>query len=143
MAFTATALFFLALLGLIALFTLKYWELARERVLFPALRERADSGALRLKELVIAGRKDLGKLPPILLFAAQSVVHGIAVDAGHVAHWLGRQSHRLADSVSHKRNFERGQTRSEFLKKVAEHKNGNGPDGAPVGGNGDDTTSNV
>ncbi|HTR18373.1 MAG TPA: hypothetical protein VMH91_00080 [Candidatus Paceibacterota bacterium] len=135
MVIAATVIFFLALIGIVALFTLKRWELARERVLLPSLRERADSEALHLKELLAAGKKDLGNLPPFLLFAAQSIVHGIAVDAGHVAHWLGAQSHRLADSVSHKRNFERGQTRSEFLKKVAEHKNGNG--------NGDDTTSNV
>jgi hypothetical protein len=135
MTLAASVIFFLAIAMIVALFTLKQWEFSRERVLLPGIRARADSEALRFKELLAAGKKDLENLPPLLLFAAQSIVHGIAVDAGHVAHWLGRQSHRLADSVSHKRNFERGQTRSEFLKKVAEHKSGNG--------NGDDTTSNV
>src|SRR5665213_353865 len=119
MVTTMIIVFFLALIGIVALFTLKRWELARERVLFPSFRTRADSEALHLKDL----------------FAAQNVVHGMAVDAGHIAHWLGAQSHRLADSVSHKRNFERGQTKSEFLKKVSEHKNGNA--------DGDDTTSTV
>jgi len=125
MVTTMIIIFFLALIGIVALFTLKRWELSRERVLFPAMRSRADSQALHLKELLAAAKKDAENLPPVLLFAAQSVVHGIAVDAGHIAHWLGAQSHRLADSVSHKRNFERGETRSEFLKKVSEHKNGN------------------
>jgi hypothetical protein len=120
------ALFFLSLAGLIALFTLKQWELAKGRVLFLPWRIRADDEALHLKELLIAARADIQHLPPFLLDAAQSVVHGIAVDAGHVAIWLGSQSHRLADSVSHKRNFERRETKSEFLKKVSEHKNGNG-----------------
>jgi len=131
--FTAIV-FFISLALIVALFSLKQWEFSRERVLLPSLRVRADSEALRMKELLVAARKDVENLPPLLLFAAQSVVHGIAVDAGHLAIWLGRQSHRLADSVSHKRNFERGETKSEFLKKVSEHKNGNGT-------NGDSTTT--
>jgi len=135
MVTTMIIVFFLALIGIVALFTLKRWELARERVLFPSFRTRADSEALHLKDLLTAAKKDAENLPPLLLFAAQNVVHGMAVDAGHIAHWLGAQSHRLADSVSHKRNFERGQTKSEFLKKVSEHKNGNA--------DGDDTTSTV
>jgi len=125
--FTAVV-FFLALVLIVALFVLKQWELSHERVLFPHLRERADAEALHMKELLLAARKDLENLPPLFLFAAQSVVHGIAVDAGHLAIWLGKQSHRLADTVSHKRNFERRETKSEFLKKVSEHKNGNGLD---------------
>ena len=92
--------------------------------------------SITMKELLEAGRKDLGHLPPLLLHAAQRIVHGIAVDAGHIALWLGVQSHRLADSVSHKRNFERLETKSEFLKKVAEHKNGN-----DNGNSEEDTTS--
>ena|ERR1700722_12977524 len=135
MVIFAMIVFFLSLVCIVALFTLKQWELSRERVLMPQFRSRADAEALHAKELLIAARKDAQHLPPILLDAAQSVLHGIAVDAGHVAHWLGEQSHKLADSVSHKRNFERGETKSEFLKKVSEHKNGNGI--------GDDTTPTV
>jgi hypothetical protein len=126
--------FFLALILLVALFVLKQWEISHERLLLPAWRERADSEALRVKDLAFAARKDIEHLPPFLLDATQSVVHGIAVDAGHLAIWLGKQSHRLADSVSHKRNFERRETKSEFLKKVSEHKNGN------TNGSGLDTT---
>jgi hypothetical protein len=132
--FTAIV-FFLVLVLIVALFVLKQWELSHERVVMPQWRQRADSEALRVKDLALAARKDIEHLPPFLLDAAQSVVHGIAVDAGHLAIWLGKQSHRLADSVSHKRNFERGETKSEFLKKMSEHKNGNG--------NGDTPTSTV
>jgi hypothetical protein len=124
----AMTVFFIALAGLVALFTLKQWEFSRGRVLFLQHRVRADNEALHLKELLIAARADAQHLPPLLLDAARSVLQGIAVDAGHIAHWLGEQSHRLADSVSHKRNFERRETKSEFLKKVSEHKNGNGED---------------
>jgi hypothetical protein len=126
MTIAAMVVFFLALALIVALFTLKQWEVSRGRVLMPTWRERADREALHFKELLGAAGKDVQHVPPFLLDAAQSVVHGIAVDAGHIAHWLGSQSHRLADSVSHKRNFERLETRSEFLKKVSEHKNGNG-----------------
>lgn len=135
MAIAAAVIFFIALAGIVALFALKRWELAHGKILLPQWRQRADSEALHMKELILAARKDAAHLPPFLWDAAQSVVHGIAIDAGHVAIWLGQQSHRLADSVSHKRNFERIETRSEFLKKVSEHKS-NGVDGS-------EETSNV
>jgi hypothetical protein len=131
----AMTVFFIALAGLVALFTLKQWEFSRDRMLFLPMRIRADEEALHVKELLVAARADIQHLPPLLLDAARSVVQGIAVDAGHIAHWLGEQSHRLADSVSHKRNFERRETKSEFLKKVSEHKNGNG--------NGDEGTTSL
>jgi len=134
MTLFAAIIFLIALLGIIGLFSLKAWETSRGTMIAPDLRSAADFQALRLKDLLLAGRKDLEHLPPLLLYATQRIVHGIAVDAGHIAHWLGVQSHRLADAVSHKRNFERGQTKSEFLKKVSEHKSGNGGD------NGLDTT---
>ncbi|HEV3245471.1 MAG TPA: hypothetical protein VG102_03860 [Candidatus Paceibacterota bacterium] len=145
MAVFAAIIFFLALILIIGLFTIKQWELVHNRVLFPLWRERADAEALHLKVLLFAARKDVEHLPPLLLYAARSIVHGIAVDAGHVAIWLGEQSHRLADTVS-QRGFERRETRSEFLKKVGEHpiRNQNGSNGASNNGNGNgdtDTTS--
>ncbi|MDR3571193.1 MAG: hypothetical protein P4L81_03270 [Candidatus Pacebacteria bacterium] len=124
MVISTAIVFFIALILIVGLFTLKRWELSHERVLFRNLRQRADAQALHLKELALAARKDVEHLPPFLLDAATSIVQGIAVDAGHLAIWLGKQSHRLADSVSHKRNFEPRETKSEFLKKVAEHKSG-------------------
>jgi hypothetical protein len=120
----ATIVFLLAFFGIIALFALKYWEFARRRAFAPGLRESADKQALHVKELMGALQIDLAKLPPLLLYAAQRTLHAAAVDFGHLMHWLGSQAHNLADFVSHKRNFQRGETRSEFLKKVSEHKNG-------------------
>ena len=114
--------FFLTIILIAALFSVKARELSLGRTLMPQPRQRADEFALHLKDLLDAGRKDIAHLPPLLLHAGQRILHGIAVDAGHLAHWLGVQSHKLADSVSHKRNFERGETRSEFLKKVSERK---------------------
>ncbi len=123
MTFAAT-LFGISLVGIVALLWLKYWELAHSRQLAPHLRMRADEEALRLKELIAAAQVDAGKLPPLVLHALQVVLHAAAVDFGHFAHWLGSQAHRLADMVSHRRHFERRETRSEFLKKVSEHKSG-------------------
>jgi len=42
------------------------------------------------------------------------------------ARYLERQAHRLADLVSHKRGFERRETKSEFLKQVTDFKASNG-----------------
>ena len=124
MILSTAVIFFLTLILILALFTLKQWEVAHGRTFLPAWRRRADEKALHLKDLALAARTDVEHLPPFLLDAARSIVHGIAVDAGHIAIWLGRQSHRLADTVS-QRNFEAREPRSEFLKKVSEHKNGN------------------
>jgi|SRR5580698_7743683 hypothetical protein len=120
------ALFFITLIAILSLFGLKEWELRSGRVLAPRARVWADGEAIHLKELMQAGRKDMEKIPPLLLYLIEQSLRGFADGATHFAHWLGIQAHNLADSVSHKRNFQRRQTRSEFLRKVAEHKNGNG-----------------
>ena len=54
-------------------------------------------------------------------------LHFAALEFAHLARQASRQAHRLADFVSHKRNFERKETRSEFLRKMTELKNGNAP----------------
>jgi hypothetical protein len=128
MLFTAI-IFFIALFALAVLFFLKNWELAHDRVLAPKVRVTADRQAMHLKELLEAGWRDLENVPPFLLHAAQRILHGLAVDAARLAHGFSVQANKLADSVSHKRNFQRRETRSEFLKKVSEHQNGNGGNG--------------
>lgn len=117
-------LFAFSLLGMITLFSVKSWELSHAHKIAPIFRERADKEAVHAKELLLAAQSDFGKLPPLLVHTLHVTLHAAAVDFGHFAHWLGSQAHRLADSVSHKRHFERRETRSEFLKKVSEHKNG-------------------
>ncbi len=123
MVFGSAIIFFVSFTAIVALFALKQWEFSRGRALVPDVRARLDTEAMRLKELIVAGRNDIEKLPPILLYALQRILHSIAVDAGHLAHALGTEAHRLADAVSHKRNFTRRETRSDFLKKVSEGKN--------------------
>lgn len=118
----AGILFGLSLLGIAVLFVFKRWEMKRQSVLFARLRARGDVRAEQLKELALAARMDLAKLPPEAVRVARVLIHEGALALAALARFLERQAHRLADFVSHKRGFEKRQTRSEFLKKVAEHK---------------------
>src|SRR5438552_3966393 len=122
----AAIVFFISLLGIAALFALKHWELKRKAVLLPAWRSRANRRADQLRELVIAGLADLEKLPPAIVHVSRIVIHEAALAFAALARLLERGAHKIADLVSHKRGFEKRQTRSEFLKKVSEHKNGGG-----------------
>jgi len=122
MIFGSALVFFISFTLIVALFALKQWEFSRGREVAPALRSKLDSEAIRMKELVVAGRSDIEKLPPILAYAIRRILHSLAVDFGHLAHALGTEAHRLADAVSYKRNFTQRETRSEFLKKVSEGK---------------------
>lgn len=129
----ATIIFVGSLIGIVALFGLKHWEMRREKLLVPAMRSELDRRAVQLKELMAAARVDLEKLPPIVMRLSRFAIHEAALGFAAMAHFAEREAHRVADLVSHKHRFERRETRSEFLKKVAEHKNGNS--------NGLDTTS--
>lgn len=122
----AIFVFFFSLVGIAALFGQKWREIRRGKALAPDLRSRADREAEKLKELAEAAWMDLGKVPPEALRLARVLVREMALGVAALARFLERQAHRLADFVSHKRGFERRETRSEFLRKVAEHKNGNG-----------------
>jgi len=120
----ALIVFGLSLLGIAALFGLKYWELRHEKILVPVVRRRMDVRAQQIKELAYAARADVVKFLPEIVRFARFMVHEAALALASLARFLERQAHRLADMVSHKRGFERRETRSEFLKKVAEHKSG-------------------
>ncbi len=122
----AIIVFFLSFAGITALFGLRYWEIHAQRFLAPALRERFDARALQAKELLVAARIDLAKLPPALLRLTRIIIHEAALGFAILARIAEKQAHRLADFVSHKHRFEKRETRSEFLKKVSEHRNGNG-----------------
>ncbi len=124
----AIGIFFFSLAGVAALFALKHWEMRRGSVFAPEWRLRADAQTEKLKELAFAAWMDLGKVPPEALRVARIMVHEAALGFAALARFSERQAHRLADMVSHKRGFERRETRSEFLRKVAEHKNGDGSD---------------
>ena len=127
----AAIVFFISLGALFGLFGLKYWELSHGRILFPNIRTKADMRARVLKELMIAARLDLSNVSPTFMRLVRFFLHRFALAFASFARLAEQQSHRLADMVSYKHRFEKRETRSEFLKKVSEHKNGNGLD---VGG---------
>jgi|SRR3989344_3740278 len=129
MVIFAVAVFFVSLAGTVALFVLKQWEERTGRTLAPTVHRYLDVRALQGKELLVALQADLEKLPPELVHLAHIAVHTGALEVARLARFLEAQAHRLADFVSHKHRFERRAPRSEFLKKVIEHKNGNGSNG--------------
>lgn len=121
MAFTI-GVFFFSLVGLIAFFAIKRVELRRGAVFFPAWRMRADLEAVRLKGFGAILWADITKIPPAALRAMRSTAHEAALGLAALARMSERGAHRLADLVSHKRGFERRETRSEFLRQVSERK---------------------
>ncbi len=124
----AFIVFFVSLSGIVLLFVLKYVEVNTRRILFAPLRERADVRALQLKELLDAARLDLSKIPPEVVRLSRIGIHQLALGFAAFARKTEGYAHQVADLVSYKHHFEKRDTRSEFLKKVAEHKNGNGGD---------------
>ena len=124
----AAIIFFISLIGIVALFGVKYWEEQHQRMLAPEVRQKADEHALQVKELLSKSRLELSKLPPTAMRLVRMAIHTAALETAHLARVLEAQAHRLADFVSHKHHFERGETKSEFLKQVSEHtfKNRNG-----------------
>ena len=124
----AFVVFFFSLFAIAFLFALKSWEIRSERVVFAAWREKADVRALQLKELLDAARLDLSKLPPEAVRLSRIGIHQLALGFAAFARAAEGYAHQVADLVSYKHHFEKRDTRSEFLKKVAEHKSGNGLD---------------
>ena len=118
----AAVVFGLSLIAIATLFELKRREGKSGRGYFPALRERLDARALHLKDLMTAAQADIAKLPPEALHLSRVGIHVLALEAARLARFLEGQAHRLADLVSHKHRFVRRAPRSEFLKKVTEHK---------------------
>jgi len=124
----AFVVFFFSLFAIAFLFALKSWEIRKERIVFAPWRERADVRALQLKELLDAARLDLSKLPPGAVRLSRIGIHQLALGFAALARAAEGYAHQVADLVSYKHHFEKRDTRSEFLKKVAEHKSGNGLD---------------
>ena len=124
MVFAGT-IFFLSFAGIVLLFVLKLREERTGRRFAPAWRDALDTEAVHIKGLLMAAELDLKKVPPLVVYWGHVVVHVAALEFARAARTASRQAHRLADFVSHKRNFQRRVTRSEFLKKMSERKNGN------------------
>ena len=122
----AGTVFGISLAGIGALFYLKHLELRRTRAITPVLRERADEYALDLKDLLTRSKVEASKLPPLMVLISRFAVREIALRMAALLRAGEHQAHHLADMVSYKHRFEKRETRSEFLKQVSEHKNGNG-----------------
>ncbi len=120
----ATAAFVLSIIGIATLFAMKYREVRRDEAFTPLWRERADARALKLKGVILDSRYHAAKLPPLVLRIIRTGLHEGALGLAALGRIIEREAHRLADYVSYKRGFERKETKSEFLKRVTEHKNG-------------------
>ncbi len=132
MTIFAFIVFFISLLGILALFALKAWEARRGVVFAAGMRKHADERALALKEALLGSRSWLEKIGPLSVQVVRYMVHEGALGLAHFARSLERGAYKIADFVSHKHRFERRAPRSEFLKQVAEHKNDNGIEGDPT-----------
>ncbi len=129
MVLFAGVVFFIACALIIALFYLNIREYQRGYHLIHEWRLVADREALQLKELIRAADLDLKKVPSLLVYVFHVSIHFAALEFAHLARHASRQAHALADFVSHKRNFERKETRSEFLRKMTELKKGGSENG--------------
>lgn len=122
----ATIIFFASLVLIIGLFALKLYEERRgERVMEP-IRDSADDAAREIKRAVVHSRVQLEKLPPEVAHVTLRGTVSLALSAAALARTFEAQAHRFADFVASKRNFQRRETKSEFLKQVTDYKNGTG-----------------
>lgn len=120
----AISVFGISLLGIVFLLALKAWELRQGRTYLPRLRTHLDMFASALKAQIERGEALLARLPSLASFLTFKLLAFISVRLAQVARSMSESAYRLADFISHKHNFERRETRSEFLKTMIEHKNG-------------------
>lgn len=132
MILAAGIVFGASLFGIIVLFSVKRYEVARGSLVGGAWRARADDFALDVKWVIMVIEWYLARTPDMFLALVRLGIRAGALGFARLARTSEEQAHRLADFVSHKRNFERRETKSEFLKQVGEYKNGNGKDDGPV-----------
>ncbi len=116
----ATIVFFASLTLIIALFTVRYFEVKRGERFAPRARQLADNAALNFKDVLVDTRVQMEKLPPVVAHLSMRGAHAGALGAAALARMLEAQAHRFADFVSAKRGFKRGETKSEFLKEVSD-----------------------
>jgi hypothetical protein len=121
MTIVALVVFAMSLLLILVLFAVKRIEADRPRRFADGVRTRADAGALRVKAILETGESYLEELPFFLGAFARYLVHIGALSFARLARASAYQAHLLADFVSHKRGFERRETKSQFLKDVSEY----------------------
>lgn len=119
----AMIVFIVSLALIVLLFALRYVEERRGGRFGARPRQLADNAALNLKDALVHGKDQLEKLPPEVAHVSMGAIHSGALGAASVARSFEAQAHRFADFVSSKRNFQRRETKSEFLKQVTDFKN--------------------
>ena len=124
--YVAGIVFLAALLLIAILFALKQREVRTGRYALSGLRAHADRSAADLKVLIARAKVEAEKLPPTTLYFSRWLVHEAALGFAAIARSLESRAHSVADMVSHKRGFQPKAPRSEFLKQMNDHKNGNG-----------------
>lgn len=134
MTIFATALFFTSLFGLVALFELKHIEARRGILYVPRLRRLADERAIELKQWLLSHTTHLETIPSRMVHGLAISAHVLAMQFARLAHAAAEGAHKLAEMISHKRNFQDRETTSDFLKQVSEHKNGGGLDTTDTNG---------
>lgn len=119
-----TAVFSATLLSIVGLFSLRMWEVQRgSRVLAP-WRERADGLARALKQAGIRFGLQMHRFPSLMLLITRYFIHLGAKAFARFARRMEESAHQIADRMSHKHRFQRRESQNQFLKDVAEHKNG-------------------
>ena len=111
--------FFSSLAAIMGLVAVKLHEIDSGTIVAPRMKQAADREALRVKQLLFAAKIDLTKILPILVYWGHVAVHRAAIEFARFARTTSRKAHQLADFVSHKRNFEPRQTKSEFLRQMS------------------------
>ncbi len=112
-----------SLIGLVGLFSIKHIELRLGMIFAPVWRAKADRFARMVKAIMRFALARAEQLPNDGLVIARALVRIGAVFFARGARAAELAAHTLADRVSHKHHFERGETKSSFLKSVTEHKN--------------------
>lgn len=117
-----------SIVGILLLFLVKKIEIARGALIGGSFRDDADLFAMRVKWVFLVIEWYLARLPDFLFLLTRYGIRVGALSAAKLARRAEEQAHQIADFVSHKRNFERRETKSHYLKQVSEKgDNGNGP----------------
>lgn len=121
MILAAGITFGFSLFGIFAIFIMKKIEVSRGTLFGGSARDSADLFALRVKWVFLVIEWYLSRLPDFLFLLSRHAVRAGALYLARAARYAEAQAYHLADFVSHKRNFERRETKSNYLKKVSEH----------------------
>lgn len=126
MPVSAFVVFGISLASLIVLFVIKAHEASHPSATRALWRDKADMFALEVKWVALVIEWYVSRLPLLMALISRRLVRSAALTFAHLARVSAEYAHRLADFVSHKHSFERRETKSDFLKQVTDHKNGNG-----------------